>query len=310
MLRTTSRDRRLLIAVTLLLAAGNAAAAEQDEAASGAVSGCVWRYAQHWAARYDADKDGRLAAAEWQSRGELPVEADADRDTVLSIDELAQYIAKYGAHRKIRLMPASFGGGVPLPSLLRPGEATELEAAEAGGAETTEPVAEPAADEPADDEPTAGPERPEAKQDQLRDRKYFVLPSRLPAGLPAWFRQGDRDGDGQLTLAEYAEVGPGSADKEFARYDRNRDGLITPRELLGPAAFSKPAPRLPAAPIAEAQPEGKPEPPQPDSGAAAKPGGSDAAQPDSGEPAKADSNPAVDPAAGSAERRSRRQRES
>jgi hypothetical protein len=120
--------------------------------------------------------------------------------------------------------------------------------------------------------------------------------------LPDWFRKGDRDGDGQLTLAEYAGVGSASADKEFARYDRNRDGLITPRELLGPAAFSKPAPRLPAAPVAEAPTEGKPEPPKPDSREAAKP--------ESAEPAKADSSSAVDPAAGSGERRSRRHRES
>ena len=322
MRQATSTDRRLLIAV-LLLAAGNAAGAEPDDA-SGAVSGGVWRYAQRWAARYDADRDGRLAATEWPARGELPPEADADRDAVLSVDELAQYIARYGAHRKIRLMPASFGGGVPLPSLLRPGESTEPEAAEAGGPDTVVPAAEPAADEPADDEPTAGQEltagqeRPEAKQDQLRDRKYFVLPSRLPAGLPAWFRQGDRDGDGQLTLAEYAEVGPGSADKEFARLDRNRDGLLTPRELLGPAAFAKPAPRGPAAPPAVAPTEAKPEPPKADSGEGAAPAdgeaakstSGEAAKSDSGGPAKTDGNPAVDPAAGSPERRSRRHRDS
>jgi hypothetical protein len=49
-----------------------------------------------------------------------------------------------------------------------------------------------------------------------------------------------------LTLAEYAELGSASADKEFARYDRNQDGLLTPREVLGPAAAPKPAARVPA----------------------------------------------------------------
>jgi hypothetical protein len=92
--------------------------------------------------------------------------------------------------------------------------------------------------------------------DQARQRKYVVSPSRLPPGLPDWFRQRDRDGDGQLTLAEYAEVGSAAADREFARYDRNQDGLITPREVLGSAAEPRRQKRLPAADSAP-QPKAK-----------------------------------------------------
>ncbi len=79
----------------------------------------------------------------------------------------------------------------------------------------------------------------EDAQDRSSERKYYVAPSRFPAGLPDWFKKCDGDGDGQLTLAEYAELGSASADKDFARYDRNQDGLVTPHEVLGRAASAK-----------------------------------------------------------------------
>jgi hypothetical protein len=242
MMKATSTVWRLSIALALPLTAGNAGAADRQVEASGSVPGGVRRYAESWVARHDADGDGKLVATEWQSLGKLPGEADADRDAMLSVEELAHHIAKYGAHRKIRLMPASLGGGVPLPSLLRPGETEAMGSSEAGGPDPAE-----APDEAPAEEPTSAQNGADNAAAALRDRKYSVLPSRLPAGLPDWFRKGDRDGDGQLTLAEYAEVGSTSADKEFARYDRNQDGLITPREVLGPAAAPKPARRLPAA---------------------------------------------------------------
>jgi hypothetical protein len=241
-MKATPRAWRLSIALALSLTAGNVGAADRPVETRGSVTGGVRRYAESWVARHDADGDGKLVATEWQPLGELLGEADADRDALLSAEELAQHIAKYGSHRKIRLMPASLGGGVPLPSLLRPGETEAMHSSKAANPEPAE-----APDEAPAEEPTLAQDAADNAAAMARDRKYSVLPSRLPAGLPDWFRKGDRDGDGQLTLAEYAEVGSASADKEFARYDRNQDGLLTPHEVLGPAAAPKPARRLPAA---------------------------------------------------------------
>lgn len=241
MVRTTPRDWRLWMASAFLLAVGTAGGAEPDHESGGSPPGGVWRYAESWVARHDANRDGRLVATEWQPLGGQPGEADANHDAMLSVDELAQYIAKYGSHRKIRLMPASFGGGVPLPSLLRP-DGSEAKpqsvSGDKGPAEAPEEV--PARKR------TPAKDGTENAQDRSSERKYFVPPSRLPAGLPDWFSKGDRDGDGQLTLTEYAELGSASADTDFARYDRNQDGLITPREVLGRAADAKRASRPPA----------------------------------------------------------------
>jgi hypothetical protein len=63
-----------------------------------------------------------------------------------------------------------------------------------------------------------------------RQTKFSVPRTRLPRGLPAWFVLRDADGDGQLTMAEFAPKATQSLLDEFARYDRNGDGLATAEE--------------------------------------------------------------------------------
>jgi Ca2+-binding EF-hand superfamily protein len=52
----------------------------------------------------------------------------------------------------------------------------------------------------------------------------------LMKGLPAWFLELDRDGDGQITLQEWLD---GDLELDlFREYDRNNDGVITAEEVL------------------------------------------------------------------------------
>src|SRR5262245_58105618 len=53
---------------------------------------------------------------------------------------------------------------------------------------------------------------------------------KLPEDLPEWFGQLDEDGDGQISLAEWLKGG--NVLEDFARYDRNDDGFLTPAEVL------------------------------------------------------------------------------
>lgn len=62
--------------------------------------------------------------------------------------------------------------------------------------------------------------------------RFRTPAERLPAGLPDWFSVKDSNGDGQVSMAEYAHAWSDSAASEFARYDLNNDGLITPQECL------------------------------------------------------------------------------
>lgn len=233
-------------AIVLILAIGSGAAAEVEPKPNGIIPASVWRYAERWAASYDADGDGRLTRRECGHLEGDANAADTNQDGLLSVEELARHIAIFGHHRKIRLMPAAVGGVVPLPSLLhRDGE----------GAKPSPTTGEAGGSRAPDEEPAKTADR--AKSDspkQASERKYVVSPSRLPSGLPDWFLKHDRDGDGQLTLSEYAESGSTSADKEFARYDRNQDGLITPREVLGSTGETRRT-KQPPAPVSKAKPK-------------------------------------------------------
>lgn len=67
----------------------------------------------------------------------------------------------------------------------------------------------------------------------LRKSGRFLLPrERLPKGLPDWFLRKDVDGDGQVSMAEYASDWNPAATAEFDRYDLNHDGVVTAAECL------------------------------------------------------------------------------
>jgi hypothetical protein len=69
----------------------------------------------------------------------------------------------------------------------------------------------------------------------------------LPKGLPDWFLSKDANKDGQVAMAEFSSFWNDSEVRRFQTYDVNRDGVITPSELL--ATIDKPAPA--AAPATE-----------------------------------------------------------
>jgi hypothetical protein len=53
-----------------------------------------------------------------------------------------------------------------------------------------------------------------------------------PAGLPDWFIQKDKNGDGQISMAQYATNWTPALVAEFNKYDLNHDGIITAAEVL------------------------------------------------------------------------------
>ncbi len=182
----------------------------------------VLRYARHVIARHDTTGDGRLSPEEWENLEGVPASADRDGDGYLTADDLAAYLAQYGARRRIRLMPATVDGAIRLPSLLHAGD--------------WDPDSEPGlgGETPAWDEPPAEPDIPDEERGGAR--RFTASSGRLPSGLPRWFIERDLDGDGQVTLAEFAPTGSPAAIEQFRAYDRDGDGVITAREaLLGPA---------------------------------------------------------------------------
>lgn len=181
----------------------------------------VLRYAGHLVEKYDADGDGRLQPEEWRKMDGDPAAADRDGDGLIGVEELARYIADYGAVRRIRLMPSAAEAAERSPSLLSEGLAASGPAGRSGQTVAKSP------DGPGDD-PAAIPSID--SPGVMSQRRFTVNPSRLPPGLPAWFLRLDSDGDGQLTQSEFAPTGSPSALQEFDTYDHNGDGIITAKE--------------------------------------------------------------------------------
>jgi EF hand len=73
--------------------------------------------------------------------------------------------------------------------------------------------------------------------DDWEKRPTVYRAGKLPPNLPKWFAELDKDGDGQVSMAEWRRAGKDI--EEFQKYDRNDDGLLTPQEVLRQEALAK-----------------------------------------------------------------------
>jgi hypothetical protein len=193
----------------------------------------AYRYAQTLLQRYDRNGDGKLQKDEWSQLPGASKGLDANADQEVTVEELVRWMMVYGAQR--RLQP---GWLPPTP------EPEAVPAGKDSGESAKEQVETPPSpkERPADGPRTTVPS-PTPDTTPRRPKRFHLSPSRIPPGLPEWFLSRDADGDGQLTLSEYASGGTAFAQQEFARLDLNGDGVVTPQEYLKinkPAKAAKP----------------------------------------------------------------------
>jgi len=169
--------------------------------------------------KHDHNGDQRLQPSEWAQMGGDPRLADLDGDGLITQDEMIQRAAEYGRDRRIRPQRPLLGGGGEFLPLLRP--ATEPRSSDAPTVGT--PPEDRNASPLAEGVPDAGTDRP---RDPRRDRKFAAR----YRGMPEWFIDRDANGDGQLTMAEFAPKATRSELDRFTRYDADRNGVITAAE--------------------------------------------------------------------------------
>jgi Ca2+-binding EF-hand superfamily protein len=213
--------------------------------------------------RYDRDKDGFLDRSEIEQarwRGASPSESDLDRDGRLSRLELAQRYAR------VRLMERQ--SAISLQASAIPAAADTV----ASSSQTDRSVDSSrrydrrsrSADRGSRSLATSIIERydlnkndvleprelasagidvgkADYNRDGLVDRyelaEYLFLEMEAAGNdlselLPTWFFERDRNNDGQIEMSEFTDEWSTEKAKEFASYDSNGDGIITPDELL------------------------------------------------------------------------------
>ena len=177
----------------------------------------IVRYSQRLIQKYDKNQNGSLEKNEWAKMHGNPHLADANGDSIITVEELIARVFSYGNSRGVRLVTA----GIREADKIRGFVAVPTEAGRNGAINDASI---------ADNDDTDIDSQAEVKR--RRWLKFYVPVAKLPPGVPAWFLGRDRDGDAQLTLSEYAPTASRSALEEFVRYDLNRDGILTGKEFV------------------------------------------------------------------------------
>jgi hypothetical protein len=199
----------------------------------------VVRYARVLMERYDTSGDGVLQREEWVRMPGTPPAIDLNGDGQITHDELVRHFNVYGQDRTIHRTivrvqqeryvfdPANMQMFSPvMPRTVAP------------------PPAAPVSQDPSEDDGVEGImkthdesidedvfEKLLLERQIPSSRPYHVMPEHL-RGVPAWFYVLDKNGDGQITLAEFA--GPRYFPARvvlFKSLDRNGNGFIEPDEV-------------------------------------------------------------------------------
>jgi EF hand len=181
---------------------------EEEAKLKGRIPLKITRYAMTILKKYDSNQNGQIDHEEWSKMPVSPAEADINQDKVITLNEIAFRIANYGRSIRIRLRLVS-ENVVAIP-----------------------PSEEEKADRLTDENSEEDDNKEPAPVKRRRDTKFYVSKSRLPSNLPAAFVNRDNDGDGQLTLREFAENPTKVQIRQFQKLDLNRDGLVTAKEFV------------------------------------------------------------------------------
>jgi hypothetical protein len=158
-------------------------------------------YAEGLLKQHDNDKSGMLekSKGEWDKLKDDQREADANKDSVITLDELVVKLQAYSAG-----------------SSRGPSTSSSSSSSRSGSSSRSNWWKKDAT----------------AKEEPKMSYRFLSPTERLPKGLPDWFARNDSDGDGQIMMVEYAAAWTEAAATEFMKIDLDGDGVITPGEAL------------------------------------------------------------------------------
>ena len=210
------------------------------------------RFAHHLLEIYDTDQDGLLQEAEWKAMPGSPQGIDMNGDFVLEEHEILYYLARYAKGRTVahpiprpKRSAARAIFKTDAPVMIRPLSAP-LRATTPEDEEETQRIAREKPSDLSEEEframidqtdKEAGTEESSElfgllmKELNESPQREFAASESQTAGVPPWFLLRDVNGDGQLSLREFAPNLSLDATAFFGRLDADSDGLVTPDEL-------------------------------------------------------------------------------
>ncbi len=241
------------------------ALAQRDDSLVSSVPLSIRTYSRFFVTKYDKNGDGMLQRAEWEDKVNGAQAIDIDGDWTLTDQEIMYYLARFSQGRTLSNPNPS---QTPTPRVNAVVEATEtpllIRTASAAPRRMTRSefdeereqllqgdLAE-LSDEDfiklmTEDNPALESVEDEellgvllADMDESNYREY-TTPPQVMVGVPVWFLARDVNGDGQLTLLEFAPSLLPSAVAQFGKFDANADGLITAEEIREAQKKAKPA---------------------------------------------------------------------
>lgn len=201
------------------------------------------KYADYLIKKHDKNADGILQENEWKTMPQAQA-VDLNGDFQLNAEELVFYLARFAKSRSIlrpepiQILPAKVTAAPeeikihPLSGRPSPKSKGEIKKQKNGLSDLTEAEFNAMLVKPADTD-IDSEEKLEILLEEMDEsplREYTVNASQLK-GVPRWFVLRDKDGDGQLSLREYAPTLSTASIAFFGRLDLNGDGFVTPDEI-------------------------------------------------------------------------------
>jgi Ca2+-binding EF-hand superfamily protein len=169
--------------------------------------------------QYDTNKDGTLQRDEWSKMSNEPEKADKNGDGQISLDEMTDRLSE---RTREGISRTSSGPSSSTSSSTTSGGAGGSERGPPGGFGRSRGG--------------GGFGRRESSRPSTSSSgnayRFLTPTERLPEGLPSEFTSKDRDGDGQVSMAEFSSTWNNATLAQFNRWDLNGDGWVTPAECL------------------------------------------------------------------------------
>jgi hypothetical protein len=176
-------------------------------------------YAKSLVQKYDKNSNMMLEADE---RAELKGEAaksDMNNDGVITVTELVAHLSSGSSSA------AAKPTGGPSAGVTTEASRQSSSRPDGGGSDSR------SGDKGPRRVYTALPTKLIEAADKRHSSRFISPAERLPTGLPPFFKSSDKNRDGQVSMSEYSRTWTKSKVDEFLRYDRNKDGMITAKEV-------------------------------------------------------------------------------